>query len=179
MTPIDFESELGKRIQTMRIILLALIAGIVSFTCVAVFFGIQGNLQGQAPIMAQVFTFVGLGFTACNALAYVLVPDKIVQASRRQLARQFATADRVNAEAAQDFVKLCELYQTQMIVGAALLEGTAFLWLIFFMVTGQWFMLGFAVAAALLLALKFPSADSLSRWLAQQQELIDVERKVT
>lgn len=172
MLPAEFDVELGKRVLTMRIIVATLLAGIVGFAVLAVAFRMLGNVQAPPGNMVPMLLVVGLAFTVANAVTYLIVPGKIIKSALRRL----VASEPAKAEAVQFAIKLCEVYQTQLIVGAALLEGTAFLWLMFFMLSGEWFMLGFVVAAVVLLGLRFPSADQLARWLDQQQESLEIER---
>lgn len=174
MIPDDFESEFNKRLLTMRIILGAVLAGVTTFAAIVVFLRVGRQLQGHLP--ADILTYVGLAFTAGTLLAYVLVPGRIVQAARWQVVQ---LADPAKQDAAsRTRLKLCDVYQTQLLIRAGLLDGTAFLWLLFFLTSGHWYMFGFALAAALFLALSFPTADGLSRWLNQQEDLIESERRL-
>ncbi len=174
MTPVDVESELNKRVLQLRIIICALLSGIVALATVAIFVRMQGQFKNAMP--SDVLLYVGLGFTACTGLAYVFVPESIVRATRRRIAHQPVSQAGNQSGAAQEWTRLCDLYVTQTIVSAALLEGTAFLWLIYFLMTGEWYMLTIGLAAALFIALKFPSTDGLSRWLSHQQEMIEHDR---
>jgi hypothetical protein len=175
MIPDEFESEFSKRLLTMRIILGALLAGVATFAGITAFLWLGGQFQARMP--ADLLTYVGLAYTAGTAMAYALVPGRIVRAARWRIVRLADPASK-DAAATKQLLRLCDVYQTQMIVRAALLEGTVFVWLIFFLMTGQWYMFGVAVAAALLLAMNFPTADGVSRWLAQQQEMMELERRL-
>ena len=70
----------------------------------------------------------------------------------------------------------CNAFNTQLIVGAALLEGAAFFLAIMYMVTGDLVNLLAMLPFVLLLALKFPTRSALDSWMDKQRSLLDQER---
>jgi len=80
--------------------------------------------------------------------------------------------------------KLAPIYQTQLIIGAAMLEGAAFFATIAYMFATIAYMvernpLALATAIALLGALvaRFPTSDRVNAWLDRQLGLLQEERQ--
>ena len=74
---------------------------------------------------------------------------------------------------------LAQLYQTQLIVGAALLEGAAFFAGIAFMLERDPIAAGMALVLLAVLAARFPTRDRIEAWLEQQLGLLQEERQST
>jgi hypothetical protein len=116
------------------------------------------------------------------ALSFV-VPNLAVTNWRKQLAR--GAAPKVKGgptEAKQiypagDTGSLAQLYQTQLIVGAAMLEGAAFFAGIAFMLERNPIAAAVALVLLAVLAARFPTRDRVAGWLDRQLELIKEERQ--
>lgn len=158
----DFRMSL----TTMRIIVFALVMGITSFAVVALIIRESGQGQGnQAP---PLLTYLSLFFALMMVPLAFLIPSLMVKASRRQLQSGNPTNDETN---------LWGLYQTRLIVGAALLEGPAFFLLIAYLQEGHALTLLLAGIFALAILVKFPTQEGVDRWVTEQMEYLEQERK--
>jgi hypothetical protein len=72
---------------------------------------------------------------------------------------------------------LSELYQTQMIVTAALLEGATFALLVGFFVEGQMFCLVIAGLFLMRIVSLFPSRTKVLGWIESQCNAIEMDRQ--
>jgi hypothetical protein len=73
--------------------------------------------------------------------------------------------------------KLAPLYQTQLIIGAAILESGAFFAAIAYMVERNPLALATAIVLLGALAARFPTADRINAWLDRQLGLLQEERR--
>jgi hypothetical protein len=69
------------------------------------------------------------------------------------------------------------VYQTKTIVGAALLEGVAFLSITAFLLEGTWIALGVGVGLAVVVLTMFPSAPRAAEWVEGQMRRIQEEQQ--
>jgi hypothetical protein len=157
------EPNFRQRLLTMQIIVAALVLGVLFFMGIAIFARATGNAP---PAADDTLLVASLAFAVPAALLHVVLPGRIVAAARHQLARQLGKPPS----------GLLNLYQSQMIVGAALLEAPIFFFLIVYMLQGQLVSLAAAVVFLAGLALQFPTAGKLQRWLMQQQGRVEDER---
>jgi hypothetical protein len=178
----DLDRFLTPRLRVMRIILLALVLGCVIFLIVVVSIRLSQNLQNNS---APLLTYMGIGFGLLMFVVSLIAPRVMVATARKQIAK--GTWPSAAAEArypgaveklhgTSDVGQLCALYQTQLIIGAAMLEGATFFNLIAYLQEGDPTSL---VAAGLLLAAMlrlFPTRGGVENFLIEQGELLRQER---
>ena len=165
MTGPDSDGAFAIRLRTMRIIIGALLMGILTFAVVAAITRAQGNMP---PLRGEpIVSYVAAGQGVIILLLQAIVPAAIATGMRKSLpAEPEVTPERWLA-----------VYQTRMIVGAALLEGAAFTFLIAYLIEGRpWTLAGGLVCAALLAVLYFPTRERVERWVAAQREALQQER---
>ncbi len=159
MTATGSDDLVASRVRVMQIIVGALLLGVAVFAGIAVFNRQQQNKPGPA---VPVVSYTAIGF-AVVAFASRLVLMSIFAATAR---KSFA---RVGSEV--DLKRWLDLYQTRMIVGAALLEAPAFCALLGYLVEGAPWALGLAGVMWLALAwLHFPTRERVAAWIAAQQD---------
>ena len=73
--------------------------------------------------------------------------------------------------------KLASVYQTQLMLGAVLTEGPAFLALIAYLLEGSPLALGAALALLVALIARFPTRARLEHWIEQQVQWLIQERQ--
>ena len=78
-----------------------------------------------------------------------------------------------------DAGKLLFVFQSKLLIGAALLESAAFFAGIAYMLEGTTLALLLAILFALLVALQFPTRFSVEQWLDQQLRLLEEERQAS
>jgi len=149
------------RLLTMQIIAAALMIGVISFLGVVLFLvyaqqGGQGQMAGDLPIVS----LVAIAMFVINTPLALFLPNQIAKSALKQM----STSGGKEA----DIADLLNVRQTTMIIGLALLEGTAFCACIGFLLdadTGSLVVVGLCLL--LMLAL-FPTRNRVRNWLDKQ-----------
>jgi hypothetical protein len=172
MSDANYRDNLTPRIRTMQIVAGAMVLGVGFFLVIAVVMRAAGNMP--PPPDPPLVTYIALGFGIMSLVPYFWVPEMVAKSAIRQRARYLSaggaelTASPLNVEPAL----LCGIYQTRLLISAALLEGVAFFALVAYMVEGQLLSLIEAVAFLMGLLLQFPTRSKVERWIEKQQNLI-------
>ena len=146
--------------RVMQIIVGAMFIGVVAFLCVTIFIRSSGG-PPQAD-RSQLLTFVGIGMALAALAADWIVPSAIVKQARSKLAQgTFESAPEAPYQklinGLGDAGGLCGVYQTKIIIGAALWEGASFVNLTAFLLEGGFVPLIPVGVALLAIAPKFPT----------------------
>lgn len=160
-------------VRTCQIIKSALALGVIMFGAT--------TLTMTKPPQAGLIHWIMLGQAVVLIIARWMIPGMIV-ARQRTAIRQgtWKLARPPNSVAiSTDTGKLLMAYQTQMIVGAALLEGAAFSNLVAFLLEGQWLSLGAAAVMLAVMMMDFPTVRSVGGWLERQQRIMEEERMLS
>jgi hypothetical protein len=184
MPPVDLENDLGPFVRTQQIIVAALLMGVVMFASVAVFIQFPNHGDAQRPAFG-LLTFVAIGFAAAAIAAGIVAPAAIVKNARRGIAQGTWTPPQ-GPQVTQPFSnlvtrhgdagKLVSVYQTKMIVAAAIPEGAAFFASITYMLEGS--LISVALVGLLMFAIawQFPTVSRVSGWIEEQLRLIAEEK---
>ena len=156
----------GAPFQPIQIIALALIQGVVVFGAIAVFVGLQGGGPDDETIMPAIAAAVA-GFAAVARFA---VAPTI---GSQMTARVRGDADLKDEQALQN--ALYGVFQTRTIIEDAILEGAAFLTLIAFMMSKQWWLLGVTGGLLVLMAVFFPTRGRIESFINEQKQHIEFE----
>src|SRR5262249_35697195 len=117
----DSDARLSARLLVMRILVIALALGALSFLVVAVIVRTENpNLQASRT---GFLTYGALGIAALLVLLQATIPALIAAGLRQQLAAGKWPAPGAASTPADDSGKLCALYQTRLLLGAAMLEA--------------------------------------------------------
>ncbi len=166
----ELEREVNAAATTTRTIVFALANGVLVFGAYVLFLGDEV----EQPTLGML-TYASLGMGAiCGVLAFV-IPKMIVRNSRLQLTRQ-ATDDSSGDHSVVS--SLAQVYQTTTIIGCALLEGTAFLALVAYLLEGHLASLTVAVVMLIGIALHMPLGDRLATWVDTQLRAIKEEKQL-
>jgi hypothetical protein len=160
-------------LQTTRIIVGALMAGVLSFAGFLLFTNLA-NAAPRQPLLA----YIGIGFAVLVVVPTVLVPKLVTTQQIRQIAAGTwkappAARARWADDADTDVARLAQVYQLRTIIASALPEATAFLNLVAYQIEGQFFSLLIAAGLLLLIAAHFPRTDAVNNWM--QDRLRDLE----
>jgi hypothetical protein len=170
----DDEKLVSERLPKMQIIQGAIVAGAIIYAIVAFALREGGVINGRAqePIVSY----------ACSALAvmsliqFPFITRKMAKENRKKLLVELRSGDSAEMKTVNDTAFLLASFQTQMIVGAAILEGATFGLIVAFLVDGTyWTILGALVLSGVN-AFQFPTRARIERWLEEQRELIEQER---
>lgn len=155
-------TELLRRVQ---IVTAALIMGSAGFMGIALL--VAGDeISDQADVIA----WVGIAISVVMFFMHLVVPGIL----SRETLKQIKSADFSKADAEQRFEMLFPVYMTRQIVACAMLEGAAFLNLVFLILSG---FVGNLIAAVLLIGLlasRFPTASKLEFWVQDQTREIEM-----
>lgn len=170
MTTQQMEMNSEERARVMLILWIAMILGVVVFAIVA---GVLG--KDQQPQEDMLLTMVGMGMAAFMFVVSLIVPNIVAnQQFRTTLQRGRYETEEEKKQAMND---LESVFMTKFLIGMALLEGAAFLNLVFYMVEGQ--ILAYipvAILVAFMIALK-PSKSKLEAWIRNQMENYNLENQ--
>ncbi len=145
-------------VRTMQIIAAALMAGVLLFLGV-VLVSTQGHVfSTKAP---PLISGIAGGFAFLMIVNHFVIPGILTRtqlrlAAERKLLQQDEEAKNQRVVA---------IYQTQLIIGLALLEGAAFFNLIALMIGKSIFSLGVVVLLLCLMLMKFPTRNRISFWV--------------
>ncbi|QDT29734.1 hypothetical protein [Gimesia panareensis] len=170
MTTQQDQMTTEQRARTMIIIWFAMIMGVVVFAVIA---GVKG--QDQQPQEDMLLTMVGMGMAAFMFVVSLIVPNIVAnQQFRAALQRGRYETDEEKQQAMND---LESVFMTKFLIGMALLEGGAFINLVFYLVEGK--ILAYipvAILVAFMIASK-PSQAKLEAWIRNQMENYNLENQ--
>jgi hypothetical protein len=176
--------------RTCQIIVAALVMGVVSFLVVVLLFVPKSMML--APVLAEagpagaaapapppaglpIISYIALAMAVSVLVLSFVVPKLIVSNARSQIAK--GTAPKTGKAEEAEAAEFLPVYQTQLIIGAALLEGGAFFAAIAYMLERSPLAL---VAAGVLLGLlvtRFPTTERVRAWIEKQLELLQQQRQ--
>jgi hypothetical protein len=168
MAGFDGPDQLDARIRVMRIITFAQVLGAGIFLVIVLILRAQG--QGGNPANGLIsLTSLAWPFCLGNLVPYVIFPRAVVRAGRRRLVASGATAGPPTPPA--DRAAWYGLFQTQLIIRLALLQGSALYLIIAYLLEGSPLILGAAATFLTAIALHFPSRARVDNWVDTQAEL--------
>lgn len=160
---------LSRHLQTMQIIAVALLAGVLAFVAIGVFVKSTQNV-GQVAERAQesqIVTLLALGTMVVCVPMSIFIPILLTNASLAQLAagkRDVPTGTNADTPVPTTS-KLLRIWQISMLIGLAMLEGSAFLACLAYLMEGLPIALGIAAVTVLLMLVKFPTKANVRSWL--------------
>jgi hypothetical protein len=163
------EEQIRPMVRVQQIVVFALTMGCGMF--LAVVLAISGN--EKPPFDVPLVTYVAVGMAVATAGARLFVPNAMVTAFRRQWAHSAEATGESTRELSPDAVRrLCGVYQTKTIIGASLLEGSAFTAIIAYLQERTILSLALAALLTVAVAAHFPTPGRVAEWIeAQWQEL--------
>ncbi|MGO8689208.1 MAG: hypothetical protein ACLQLG_06205 [Thermoguttaceae bacterium] len=174
----SWQEAVGQFTLALQIIVAALVAGVLFFLAVVLL------VVRPAIHPPGILTAVAVVFAGMMVVARAVVPRAVVAMARRRiLAGTFQLPGRgpwgnqgQDIAADDDGRRLLAVYQQKTIMGAAMLEGCAFLAAIVYLAEGS--LPSLALAAVLLvgIAAHFPTRGRITDWIQRQLELLEQER---
>ena len=152
--------QLAAQRMTARIIVGALIAGMVFFFIITTIVGGSFAEANFELSLQKIVSVLAVGYALVAIVASLIAPKFVYK----------KTAMAGAQPTDQEIEKTQVQYQTEMIISSALLEGAAFFCLIAFMIESSLFALIGAAACLFFLVLKFPKEDA---------HLHDIQRRLT
>jgi hypothetical protein len=175
--------------RTCQIIVGALVMGVVSFLVIVLLFVPRSIMLAPVPAAAgpagapmpaplpaglPIITYIALAMGISVLVLSFVVPNLIVSRARSQMAK--GTAPKIGKAEADDGAAFLPIYQTQLIIGAALLEGGAFFAAIAYMLERSPLALLAAGVLLGLLVTRVPTIERVRGWIEKQLDLLLQER---
>ncbi|MFN9717549.1 MAG: hypothetical protein ACK58L_02580 [Planctomycetota bacterium] len=156
--PQSLGPKFDQQVRVMQIIVAALLTGVLTFFGVVLVIT-GGNVFGQNK--PQLLTMIAAVFAGMMVIAHVVVPSAISKTHVRTLHGNVQS----DSAAESRIASLVGIYQTQLIVSIALLDGAAFFNLIALMTEQH--VMSTIVAACLqfMILLKFPTRTKVTWWV--------------
>jgi hypothetical protein len=152
-------------VQTTRIINIALLMGVIIFLVIAFAVMRKGKLAEDPWDVTSLMTLASLVFAAGNLAASFLVPPLLTRRNVAQVLEHDAgDEDPAWAGWGRAAKQLAPLFQTELIIRLALIEGAAFFCVIAFMLEGTLPALIAALVLVGVMVWQFPSESSLRAW---------------
>lgn len=149
-------SKFGASVRRMQIIAAALMMGVLMFLGV-VLVTTAGRLDGQPEMV----TMIAAGFAFLMLANHFVIPPIMAKAQLKQ-----AIGSGIHQKSDEEKIQgYCEIYQTQLIVGFALLEGAAFFNLVAMMAEHCVASIVIVAVLLLLMVAKFPTRDKVTFWV--------------
>jgi hypothetical protein len=190
------EALIGRVARQSQIIVGALITGVVIFLGIATVVDVTpfppprpGAGAGAGGVMGapreldagQLLTWLAVGSAALSLPLSFIVPNLIVKQNRRAIAAGkwplSQTSFNSSAATDSDTGKLATVYSTQLILGAALIEGAAFFAGVTYLLTKNPIVLGVAILLVVVMVLRLPTAHRVTLWISKQEEMLFLERQ--
>jgi hypothetical protein len=170
------QPAIAAQVRTGQIIVGSLVMGV--FTFLAIVLALGGQKKG--PAANPTLTYFVLPPMALSCVVAALIVPKLIAASARKGIMRGTWPALTSKEGVNptDAVKLAGVYFTQMIVGAALVEGAAFFATICYLVEHNDVALGVAVVLLLGLATFVPTVPRVEAWIDGQLEQMEQDRQM-
>lgn len=167
-----------RQVLSMQIILGGMAMGAIFFGAIVTSFLVK---PAQWRAEAEIITLVALASASAAIPLSFVVPQFVVNAARQRIARGQTPAQQPAQMPPQLAAlgvdgPLLIVYQTAMIVGAALCEGAAFFSLIAAMMDRSLVALGIAAVCLLAILVRFPTVIRVENWLAAQHQAMEADR---
>jgi hypothetical protein len=185
-TPLSLETI----VRICQVIIGALIFGVVPVVAISFLIGpLLNSHGGGGPVagaqaggpgipLASILTYAAMGFGALSLVLSFTVPGVITAnarqalAQKRQMPQKGGKSEKGRALETIDAQQheLFPIYQSQLIVGVAILEGAAFFAAVAHLLTRDPIVLGVVIVLIAAMIGVFPTTARVTRWLEQQQE---------
>ncbi len=144
--------EPSKGIRVAQTIWFGLILGLLTFFMV--------TLTVPAKSNGQMLSIIGVGAAMFQIAMRFVIPGFIKRAQIQKL----TITESANLDA-----QLFAIFQTQLIVGLALLEGAGFFNLVCYMAEHQWWTLAILALLVLLMGMMFPTLGQFESWAENEK----------
>lgn len=170
--PVITDELQGRRLRTsvftMQVISLGLLTGVLMFLAV-VLLTTQGNFAGKADVL----TVIGVGMGLLMMGMHFAVPPLLAGAQLKQA----AASGLLQQTAEEQLQQCCGIYQLQLIVGLALLEGAAFFNLVALLTERSQVSLGVVAVLLSLMAMKLPTVSRVTFWMENQLRQLQLNQR--
>jgi len=155
-------------VLTSQIIVGALVAGCFFFMLIVLLIG-RGDFGSWELALNKPLTLVGIVAAFAILSARIVVPGVITAQMLRQLAER---------EQQPEWRDLFGVYQTMLIIKAAMIEGSIFLLLVMHMTEHSRWTLALAVVLLVILLAHMPTVRRVDEWIERQTRAIQEQRSM-
>jgi hypothetical protein len=155
---------LGRRTLVMQIIAGALASSVVVFAVVTLVVR-----QGE-PAESAVISYVAIPLTIACLVGSPIVASRIVGIARQSLVQGTLKPPPDAPTGNGDVALLAGIYQTKLIIAAAMIEGAAFLNLVAYLLDGHVWTLAAAAVLLFILLMQFPTTGRVETWVSDELE---------
>lgn len=171
------QAYLDQAARTIQIIALSLIFGVIAFGLVL----LLGEIGAQEPAETPFLTIIAAVFAIVSIVAAPLVSKMIGVGMRRAIIAGrpiFAGGLKPVPEEVGELSSVAAVYQTQQIIGRAILEGAAFMNLVAYLTECRPMSLGFVAFLLIIMVFKFPTRSHLENWVREEMTTIEQLRSL-
>lgn len=161
------QDALTAAVRKLQIVVAAMCAGCLTFLAIAVIVGRNGQ-SALVPIVS----YIAVGVAVLQLVVRLIVPGIIVAQGRKKILRETTAGESTDEWTS----KLMPLMMTKTIFAAAILEGATFFLLIAYLVEKTPWVLAFAIALVVGIALHLPTQSSAQAWMDSQLRRLGDER---
>jgi hypothetical protein len=185
MSEVTWQEEIGRRVVIGQIIVAALVIGCLFFLGIVLLLKPPAVAAG-AQLPNHLLTMIAMVFVLLAIGARLIIPSVIVASARQSILKGTSPAPgtRAGDEKLAEFLdrtgdagRLWLAYLTRTIVGAAILEGTAFYCLITYMIERTPLALGLALGLIAALAMHLPTRSRVIHWIEDQLRILEQQRQ--
>jgi hypothetical protein len=167
--------------RTIQIIVGAMAAGVLAFLGI-VFYLVSRNPNAAVPA-EPIVTYLAIGMALVTVIASLIVPGIVASRMRQSLvdgrSSQWGLVQNVpRAAELGDVTALAVIYQTRTIIGTALLEGSAFLASVAYLLEHQRYAAYVASVLLLLLLGQIPTTARIEAWMEGESAMIQQMRQM-
>ncbi len=160
MSTANDQEFIARTTRTSQFIIGSLTMGLVIFMGLVILVPLEGvgaPPEKAAAPQTPIFTYMALAFGVTGLLVSIVIPKVVATAERRKIAQgswsppgqdnygQAGPSQEIPGGGGDDTAKLVAVYQTQLIIGAALNEGAGLLAIIAYMLEHNPVDLGLAI----------------------------------
>lgn len=173
----SWQQRLPGYVATLRIIVIALILGALTFVAIAI--GVRASGDGFNTDVGFM-TGMAIAVACIMLILQPLVVSQVTRSLRQQVAQgTWSTASQRAGQpqyTATDGDRLASVYTSRTIIAVAMLEGVAFFCGTVILIEGSLFALAIAIALAFFIALRIPSTSRMQDWIETQFRRMNEEK---
>lgn len=154
--PGDYSALAAASVRPLQIITAALVAGVVMVT--GVMLVLNGGELKQEP---ELISWIGIGMAVVMTINHFVIPGVVAGAALKKI-----SGDQIRSVGTDEkFALLSPIFSQRHIIAVAILEGAAFLNLVFYMVTSFVGNLAAACILLMLILIRFPTPSRVDFWV--------------
>ncbi|MDH3719329.1 MAG: hypothetical protein OES79_14515 [Planctomycetota bacterium] len=157
---------LGQCTRRMQIIAGTLASSVVVFGVVVLVMR-----QGE-PAESAVVSYVAIPYTIACLVGSPIVAARVARMAQQSLVQGTLKPPPNAPTGSSDVGLLAGVYQTRLIIAAAIIEGAAFLNLVAYLLEGHVWTLAATVVLLFILLMQFPTTGRVENWVSDELESV-------